>query len=106
MKGSKASKQDDNILYLLAYVFTIVSGIIIYLFFAKGNKRLRMHSEQAIILGVIMIVLSAILFLVPYISSIITLLVWIYGLYIGFEAYSGRDVDIPYITEIVKRNGL
>ena len=99
-------QENDRILYLLAYVFTIISGAIIYLFFSKGNKKLKLHSEQAIILGVIAIVLEAVLFLTPYIASLIGLLIWLYGLYIGFEAYIGKDVKILYITDFVMSNGL
>ncbi|MCL5679900.1 MAG: hypothetical protein M1465_00975 [Candidatus Marsarchaeota archaeon] len=105
MAKTKTPK-DDNILYILAYLFTIISGIIIYFMFSKNNKRMKMHSEQAIILGVIMLVVDAILFLVPYIDSVIVLLIWLYGLYIGVEAYQGKDVSIPYITDFVKQNGM
>jgi uncharacterized membrane protein len=105
MPKSKQQAENDRILFLLAYVFPIISGAIIYLFFSKGNKQLKIHSEQAIILGVIIIVVEAVLFLVPYIAGIIGLLMWLYGIYVGFEAYMGRDVEIPYITDFVRSNG-
>jgi uncharacterized membrane protein len=104
--SNKTAKTNDNILYIIAYLFTIISGIIIYFLFSNKNKRMKMHSEQAIILGVIMLVADAILFLIPYIDSIVVLLIWLYGLYIGIEAYSGKDIDIPYITDFVKKNGM
>ncbi len=104
--GNTQILQNENIWCLLAYVFTIVSGAIIYVFLAKNNKRLLLHSEQAIIIGIISLVLYAFLFLVPSIATIIALLVWLYGIYIGFEAYSGKDVSIPYITDMIKKNGL
>jgi uncharacterized membrane protein len=106
MSKSKHQIENDRILYLLAYVFTIISGAIIYLFFSKDNKQLKLHSEQAIILGVIIIVVEAVLFLVPYIAGIIGLLIWLYGIYVGFEAYMGNNVKIPYITDFVRSNGL
>ena len=106
MSKSKQQIENDRILYLLAYVFTIISGAIIYLFFSKDNKQLKLHSEQAIILGVIIIVVEAVLFLVPYIAGIIGLLIWLYSIYVGFEAYMSNDVKIPYITDFVRSNGL
>lgn len=106
MSKSKQKAENDRILYILAYVFTIISGAVIYLFFSKDNKQLKLHSEQAIILGVIIIVLEAVLFLVPYVASIIGLLIWLYGIYVGFEAYMGNEVKIPYITDFVRSNGL
>lgn len=98
--------QNNNIFYLLAYIFTIVSGVVLYLFFAKDDKKLKLHSEQSIILGVIIIVLGAILFLVPYIAGIAEILVWLYGIYVGVMAYGGTDVNIPYITDFVKQHGM
>jgi uncharacterized membrane protein len=37
-------------------------------------------------------------------SSVVIFLLWIYALYCGFRAYNGDYFDIPYITEISKRN--
>ncbi len=101
----KQKQKEDQILYIVAYVFTIISGAIIYLFFSEGNKRLKLHSEQAIILGIIILVIDAILFLVPYIASLLGLLIWLYGLYVGFKAYNGVDVKIPYITDFLLSSG-
>jgi hypothetical protein len=39
-----------------------------------------------------------VLFFAPLLSSVLSLLIWLYGLYVGFEAYSDRDVKIPWIS--------
>jgi hypothetical protein len=41
---------------------------------------------------------------VPVLSALLGLLIWVYGLYIGFKAYNGVDVEIPIITDFVKKN--
>jgi uncharacterized membrane protein len=38
------------------------------------------------------------------ISSIVVFFLWIYALYCGFRAYNGDYFDIPYITELTKKN--
>ena len=100
--NAKAAIRDNRPLYLLAYVFTIISGIVLYLTLAKTDARLRKHSIQAIILGVIMLILDGIFFLMPIIGEVLAILVWLYGIYIGFEAFNGTDVRIPWITDMVE----
>jgi uncharacterized membrane protein len=42
--------------------------------------------------------------LLDSLSSILIFLLWIYALYSGFRAYNGDSFDIPYITEVTKKN--
>ena len=37
-------------------------------------------------------------------SSLAIFCLWIYALYCGFRAYNGDYFDIPYITELTKKN--
>ena len=39
-----------------------------------------------------------------WLGSLTIFLLWIYALYCGFRAYNGDYFDIPYITEISKKN--
>ncbi len=66
----------------------------------------KLHSFQAIFLGIVAIIVAVLFDWIPVIGllgSLLGLLIWLYGLYVGFEAYNGRDVVIPYITEYAKR---
>ena len=40
--------------------------------------------------------------LIPYLG-IVNILIWLYGLYIGYKASINEDVAIPYITEFAKK---
>ena len=42
--------------------------------------------------------------LLDSLSSIAVFSAWIYALYCGFRAYNGDYFDIPYITELTKKN--
>ncbi len=91
----KDTKQADDkgLVYVLIYFFTWLTGIIFFVI-EKDNKKVRFHALQSIFLGVIMMLLSMTLIL-----SIVSVLLWIYGLYIGFKQSQGETVRIPYLAE-------
>jgi uncharacterized membrane protein len=66
---------------------------------------MKFHSMQAILLGVVSIIIAVIFGLISFglVSGIINLLIWVYGLYVGLEAYSGNDVTIPLITDYARK---
>ena len=105
-KNTRTNEQSNfkNAIFIFAYLFEWLSGIIVYVL-AEGNKREKLHAMQAIVLGVCAIAVSIIFgFTVPVLSALLGLLIWVYGLYIGFKAYNGVDVEIPIITDFVKKN--
>lgn len=42
--------------------------------------------------------------LLDSLSGLVIFALWIYALYCGFRAYNGDYFDIPYITELTKKN--
>jgi len=72
----------------------------------EKNKRLRMHSLQSIMLNVISIFITFALFglFLFRFASVLDLLIWIYGMYIGFMAYGGVDVNIPFVSDFISHN--
>ncbi len=102
-KKVNTQKSDDNLAYLLAYLFEWLTGVIIYATASPSDKRLRMHALQAIALGIISIVASFILdFIFLPIAGLVVFLIWLYGMYIGYEAYKGIDIKIPVISDYIK----
>jgi len=80
-------------MYILIYFFTWLSGLIFYLT-EKENKKIRFHAMQAILLGIVMIVLGF-----TFILAILDPLLWLYGLYIGYKEYTGETVRIPFLAD-------
>ena len=78
-KATKSAKQDSNLLFIFAYLLTWLSGIILYITVGQKDKRVKFHSLQAIFLGIVIFILAYI----PIIS-LVSILVWLYGLYIGY----------------------
>jgi uncharacterized membrane protein len=97
---------DDKLWSLLAYLLSPIVPIIILLMEDKKNRPfIRSHNVQALVLGVILWIINGALtpvFGLGCITSIVTLIIVIYY---GIQAYNGKYVEIPVITNFVKQQG-
>ena len=100
----KTENTPDNFIYLLTYLLEFVSGIFVYATVAQDNKRIRRHAIQAILLGIVSVIAYYLFLIIALgiLSSVITLLIWLYCLYLGYEASKGNDVEVPILTSYVK----
>ena len=96
-KDTKKPVESKGWLYVLIYFFTWLTGIIFYII-EKDDKKVRFHALQAIFLGIIMMVLSFTIIL-----SILSLVLWIYGLYIGYKESQGETVRVPYLADFADK---
>ena len=88
---------DDKLWAALTYVFSPIVPIIIMLMEDKKNRPfLKAHNVQALILGIITVVTS---------GFCVGILVWFYALYLAYQAYQGKLVEIPVITKLCKDQG-
>lgn len=88
---------DDKLWALLAYILSPIVPIIIMVMEDKKNRPfLKAHNAQALILGLITVVTS---------GFCVGILVWFYAIYLGFQAYQGKMVEVPLITKFVKGQG-
>lgn len=88
---------DDKLWALLAYVFSPLIPVVILLMPDKKSRPyLKTHTIQALILGIIFIVLSPVF---------IGILVWLYQVYCGYMAYQGKPVVIPVLTDLCQKQG-
>lgn len=89
---------DDKLWALLAYVIPVIVSILILIMQDKKDRPfLKAHNVQALILGIIIYVLVG--------ACGIGFLIWIYAIYLGIQAYQGKTVEIPVITNLVKGQG-
>lgn len=94
---------DDKLWAALAYVFSPIVPIIIFLMEDKKNRPfLRAHNAQALVLGIVMIVVVPILATVTFGCGSI---VWFIMLYWAYQAYQGKLITIPVVTDLVKNQG-
>ncbi len=92
---------DDKLWALLAYVLSPLTPIIILLFLPDKKDRpfIKSHNMQALILGIITVVGGSITF------GCVAIIVWLYQLYCGIQAYGGKPVVIPVLTDFIKNQG-
>ena len=104
-----AAASDNKLWALLSYVLSPVVPVIILLMEEKKNQPdLKPHTMQALVAGVAIIVITMILGVIPLIgclAPIVALLGWIAMIYWGFQAYNGKEVTIPVVTNLVKSQG-
>ncbi|HBX70800.1 MAG TPA: hypothetical protein DEH25_15825 [Chloroflexi bacterium] len=96
---------DDKLWVLLTYVLSPVVPIIILLLEDKKNRPyIKEHNAQALVLGIINIVLGIVVGW-TVILACVPLLLWFYMVYLGIQAYQGKPVTVPVITDFVKKQG-
>lgn len=93
---------NDKLLAALTYPIPLVGIIVLVSDSMKNNPFLRTHAIQSLALGVVLFVLSVVLSFTVILSCIAPI-VWLgITIYYGYQAYQGKDVNIPVITEFCR----
>jgi len=105
--ANESVTSDDKLWAALAWVFTPLVPIILMLIEDKKNRPfIKEHYMQALVWGVVVIVAWFILTTVTLgLFVCIGWLIWIPQLYWAFQAFSGKSVNIPVLTDFVKKQG-
>ncbi len=102
-KETSGITSDDKLVALLAYVLTPLAPIIVLLMEDKKSRPfIRAHNAQALIWGLLLVLVSIPSSLCLFAPSLI---LWAIGVYWGIKAYQGEHVNIPVITDLTKNQG-
>jgi uncharacterized membrane protein len=102
---SADATSDDKLWALLAYILTPLVPIIILLMADKKDRPfIKAHNFQALAVGVVNVVLSIALGWLIFPLCLVGI-IWIACIYWGIQAYGGKYVNIPVITNFVKNQG-
>jgi uncharacterized membrane protein len=102
---SSDATSDDKLWTLLTYIFAPVVPVIILLMEDKKNRPfIKAHNAQALALGLVIWILWAVLGWTIFLTCV-PLLGVIYLIYCGIQAYGGKYVEIPVITNFCKSQG-
>jgi uncharacterized membrane protein len=102
---SSDATSDDKLWALLSYVIWIIIPIVVLLMEDKKNRPfIKMHAMQALVWAVVAAIVTTITsFFI--IGVCIGPICWIISIYWGIQAYQGKAVNIPVITNFVKNQG-
>ncbi len=96
---------DDKLWSLLTYILTPIVPIIVMLMEDKKNRPfIRSHNAQALVVGIINLIIGIFLSW-TVILACVPLIIWFVCIYWGIQAYNGKHVDIPVISNWVKSQG-
>lgn len=105
MDPSAEPTSDDKLWSMLAYVLSPLVPIIILVMEDKKNRPfIKSHAMQALVLGALNVVVGGVLSF-TLIGACVPVVVWFYMIYLGVQAYQGKAVTIPVITDFVKNQG-
>lgn len=94
---------DDKLWAALAYIFSPIIPIVLLLMEDKKNRPfIKAHTMQALLVGI------AGMILIPILATItcgVGAVVWLLFLYWAYQAYQGKYINIPGITNFVKAQG-
>jgi uncharacterized protein len=98
------SNSNDRLLSLLAYPIWIVGIVILLSDSMKNNPVLRKHGVQGIALGIALTVIGIALSAISAgLGSCIVVPVTLgISIYYGWQAYNGKDVNIPVISDFCR----
>jgi len=105
--ASNSVTSDDKLWAALAYVFTPLVPIILLLIEDKKNRPfIKEHNMQALVWGIVVFIAWFVLGIVTFgLIACVLWLVWIPQLYWAYQAYQGKSVNIPVISNLVKSQG-
>lgn len=99
------STSDDRLWVLLGYILTPIVPIIVLLMADKKDRPfIKAHNMQALLLGVVEVVVNVLLSFVV-IGCITGPICWIINIYLGIKANRGETFDIPVISNFVRQQG-
>lgn len=94
---------DDRLWAALGYVFSPIIPIIVLLMADKKDRPfIKAHNMQALLLGIVMIIV------VPILATVtcgIGTIAWLIMLYLAYLAYQGKMFEIPVISNLVRTQG-
>ena len=94
---------DDRLWAALAYVFSPLVPVILLVMEDKKNRPfIKSHNVQALVLGIVLIILTPIIATITFgLGS----LLWLVMLWFAYQAYQGKSVNIPVISDFVRKQG-
>lgn len=109
VKVENTAGLDQSLAALLTYAMGFITGII-FIFVEKENRFVRFHAFQSAIFFtpafIIYIILSVLLYYIPFIGGILSFLLWAgfaaIWILLMFKAYKGEKYKLLFVGDIAE----
>ena len=106
-KAATVTGLPENSEAALTYVLGWVSGLV-FLFWEKDSKKVKFHALQSIVLfgavNVLYWLIGVLTFGVGFLlTPVIGIAVFVLWLVLVFKTYQGEEMEIPFVTDFVKK---
>ena len=93
---------DDKLWALLSWIIWIIGLIAILMEDKKDRPFIKYNAVMSLALGIVLTIVVAITS--PFTCGL-TVLLFIYPIYLGIKSYQGEWVTVPWLTDFVKNQG-
>lgn len=104
--GNPDITSDDKIWAALGYPIWIIALILLLMEDKKNRPFIKYHAVQSLALNVAIIIIGIIITVVTLgFGSICWGIFWLLTIWPAIEAYNGKYLEIPVITDFIKKQG-
>jgi uncharacterized membrane protein len=96
---------DDKLWALLGWITGVVALIALFMEDKKQRPFIKYNAVMALAVIVVLAVLVSIISAITCGIGAVTALAFIYPIYLGIQAYQGKWVEVPWLTDFVKQQG-
>mgnify|MGYP006310879157 CR=1 FL=1 len=96
---------DDKLWSLLSWITGIVAIIVLFMEDKKDRPFIKYNAVMALAVLVVLSVLVSIISAITCGIGAVTAIAFIYPIILGIQAYQGKWVQVPWLTDFVKKQG-
>ena len=97
---------DDKLWSALGYPIPLIAIIVLLMEEKKNRPFVKFHAVQSLVFNVALYILIFVLSLITLgFGAVCAPLLWLATLWPAYEAYNGKYLEIPVITNFIKNQG-
>ena len=104
---------DDKLWAALGYPIALIALVVLFMEDKKSRPFIKYHSVQSLALSVVLFIvifilgclLAAVTFFIGGLGGFLPGVLWLVTLWPAYEAYNGKYLEIPVITNFIKKQG-
>jgi uncharacterized protein len=102
--GSTEITSDDKLWAALGYPIALIAIIVLLMEEKKNRPFIKFHAVQSLALNVVLFIIMIILG-ITVVGAICAPFLWLVTIWPAVEAYQGKYLEIPVVTNFIKNQG-